>query len=79
MYCICNEQPKQRENIMASWVEIADDNIRMLWKCQEEDCCGGEDCTVNPTFYQENGTPICSVGNDMDYIKTEIDTGSLLR
>jgi hypothetical protein len=57
-----------------NWVEIADHNVRMIWRCEDKECdCTKYDCIVDPTFYRDNGTPVCEVGQDMDYIRTEVD------
>jgi hypothetical protein len=62
-----------------NWVKIADQNVRMIWACTDEDCeCNKEvETIIEPDWYQQNGTPICECGQDMDYLNTEIDTGTL--
>ena len=47
---------------------IPDERIECYWKSEET----GEDCKINPDWYQENGTPIDSEGNDMVYQYTII-------
>jgi len=47
---------------------VNDEKIKMLWRCSE---CK-EEANVNPSFYQDNGTPMCEEGEDMDYIETNI-------
>lgn len=56
-----------------TWQRIEDYKVQSYWKCEEEDCdMGNDDCNLSPTFYQENGTPVCSCGCDMVYQHTEI-------
>jgi hypothetical protein len=43
--------------------QLADNMVQMDWECP--DC--GEVATVNPDFYEENGTPLCECGEDMEY------------
>ena len=44
----------------------------MIWKCSE---CANQ-VSIPPTFYENNGTPICDGngcgGEDMVYVRTEI-------
>jgi hypothetical protein len=48
--------------------KIADDKVINVWKCN----CG-ERARINPDFYQDNGTPMCtSCDDDMEYSHTEI-------
>ena len=58
---------------------ISDDKIQMIWKCQsisetEVEHSGDEkgEVAISPTFYEENGTPMCMCGDDMKYLRTEI-------
>ena len=53
---------------MSEWKEIEDKNVQMTWECP---VCK-ESCRLNPNWYEENGTPMCSEGEDMVYINTEI-------
>ena len=55
---------------MAKWKKVEDKKVRHIWKCQE--CDKPITVKLSPTFYEENGTPICDCGEDMSYIKTEI-------
>ena len=56
------------------WKEIKDENVRMIWKCEETDCEeGNPEVDVSPTFYQDNGTPVCGCDCDMAYQRTEIN------
>jgi len=54
------------------WTKIADNKIQMIWKCSE---CANQ-VSIPPTFYENNGTPICDGngcgGEDMVYVRTEI-------
>jgi hypothetical protein len=55
-------------------VIVADAKIFMTWKCTTEGCdCEGQEAIVYPDFYQDNGTPICEGGEDMEYIHTEVE------
>jgi len=61
--------------IKKQWKEIDDQYVRLLWKknceCPESEATG--DTSVSPTFFQDNGTPICGeCGEDMVYVRTEI-------
>ena len=52
---------------------IKDSDVYCVWlpKCG----CNVDEAVVNPDFYEENGTPICSeCGEDMEYARTEIET-----
>lgn len=56
------------------WKVADDSSVRHVWACQDETCqrCGKE-VTVEPSFYQENGEPICGeCGQDMRYLRTEV-------
>lgn len=58
---------------MKNWKKISDDSLRHIWKCTDEDCeCDKVDCVIYPDWYQDNGTPICECGIDMEYIRTEV-------
>ena len=50
---------------------LLDDNkVIMTWGCP---LCN-EECEVNPTFYQDNGTPMCTdCDEDMEYLHTTLD------
>jgi len=54
------------------WTVIDDSKVVHIWEGKDED---GEICTVevNPDYYADNGTPIDSNGDDMIYIRTEIN------
>lgn len=55
---------------MQTWYEIEEKKVRHLWECP--DCNKG--VYVQPWYYSEMGTPICSdCDNDMEYIRTEIN------
>jgi len=50
---------------------IEDSRVINVWYGHKED---GEryETEVTPDWYEENGTPIDEVGNDMVYLRTEI-------
>ena len=49
---------------------IEDYKVCMFWKCEDCDCV----TEVPPTFYQNNGTPVCAeCDRDMSYSHTEIE------
>jgi hypothetical protein len=54
------------------WRKIADNKVLLVWR--HEDC--GNTVKLPPTFFENNGTPICDnegcCGDDMQYIRTEI-------
>jgi len=57
------------------WEKIDDNKVQSYWKCEEEDCTEDNmDCNLEPTWYQDNGTPVCGCGCDMVYQYTEIIT-----
>lgn len=57
------------------WKTIEDSNVQHFWKCCQEDCENQQECSVDPTFYADAGTPFCSdCSCDMTYIRTEILT-----
>lgn len=60
-------------NDSEKWIKIEDSEVRHIWK-KTIDCCDdvSEDVVVNPDWYQDNGTPICKCGNDLEYSHTEI-------
>ena len=55
------------------WVVVPDSHIIHHWKSAEySECDPPETAEVGPDWYWENGTPIDSSGEDMEYVKTEI-------
>ena len=58
------------------WKKIEDAKVRHIWKCKSDgDGCDksvDNESVVDPTFYEDNGTPVCMCGDDMRYIRTEI-------
>jgi len=48
---------------------IPDDKVFMVWV----DPKTGEETSVPPSYYQENGTPVTKNGDDFEYIRTEIE------
>ena len=57
-----------------AWKVIEDNKIIHLWRCSDEDCEDQMEAEVSPDWYQQNGTPICGCGCDMEYIETKIET-----
>jgi len=63
------------------WQKISDDCVRHIWKCNNEYCPdkgsrdkGSSIATVNPDWYERNGTPACfACDRDMVYVKTVIN------
>lgn len=57
------------------WEKIEDHDVRHIWKCDSDDDCNGNEETISPEWYEQNGTPMCSdCDNDMTYSHTEINT-----
>ena len=62
----------------SKWTVIDDSKIRMIWACDDAECDskemirGGSEVEIEPSFYQNNGTPVCECGSDMVYVRTEI-------
>jgi formylmethanofuran dehydrogenase subunit E len=55
---------------IAMWVIIDEKKLRHKWECPNCD----EYAYVQPWWYSENGTPMCTeCDDDMEYIRTEID------
>lgn len=56
------------------WVEIADEQVRNVWACDNEDCKAfGHEAHLTPDFYNNNGTPVCDECDcDMTYFRTEV-------
>lgn len=51
-----------------TWRIISDNKVRHVWQNAD-----GEEVTVNPDFYEENGEPSDGeAGEVMTYIRTEI-------
>jgi len=51
------------------WNILADQHILHHWINEEDP---DEEAWVHPDFYQENGTPMTSDGDDMIYVATHI-------
>lgn len=71
--------PTKKKVYTKLWKTIDDDKIRHVWSTPD----GKREITVEPSWYAENGTPVCSCededenghnfdGEDMIYIRTEI-------
>jgi len=56
--------------ILMAWEKVSDSNVRHIWKCPL--CKHGEPIDLPPNWYQDNGTPLCECGEDMEYLYTEI-------
>ena len=55
------------------WVRIADDKVRHIWKCEEDDCdFNNPTANISPDFYGESGNPVCECDAEMTYQYTEI-------
>ena len=58
---------------MAKWREISDSKVRHVWAYEDAKGNHTREVTVDPTFYQDSGTPIDSeTGDDLVYVRTEI-------
>ena len=62
------------------WKKIPNKNVRLIWrhpKCSRKNCQYFKDVVdIPPTFFENNGTPICSeCGDDYEYLRTEIISG----
>jgi hypothetical protein len=54
--------------------KVENRRVRHTWKCEADGCEATEnEVTVYPTFYEDNGTPVCECGCDMKYAYTEVD------
>jgi hypothetical protein len=54
---------------MGKWKTIEDSKVRHVWANED----GSGEITVDPTFYQDSGTPIDDeTGDDLMYVRTEI-------
>ena len=59
---------------MKNWTKIKDSEVINIWIKSEDDDCEYDikQVEINPNWYQENGTPICSCGMDLVYSHTEV-------
>jgi len=58
---------------MPSYKEIPDSHVIHHWRSADHSVCIPPETTeVTPDWYEQNGTPIDSSGEDMVYVKTEI-------
>lgn len=61
-----------KEKNAPEWKAVKDASVRHVWS----DPDGGHTVTVDPSFYADAGTPVCSEGphegEDMHYVRTEI-------
>jgi hypothetical protein len=54
------------------WKPIPDHEVLLIWKSGHCGC--DKTAEIPPTFFEENGTPLCDCGDDMIYVRTEIQT-----
>lgn len=56
------------------WRKIRDDEVHHLWICKNENCLRSSiRVTIHPAFYEDRGTPLCSIcGLMLDYVHTEV-------
>lgn len=55
------------------WYRISDRSVRHVWKCENAHCEENTKVHVDPSFYQDNGTPVCTgCDEDMIYQYTEV-------
>ena len=60
----------EEENDLSKWKRIPDNMVVSIWKCRNHD---KDVVRLPPTYYEENGTPICGkCGDDMEYSHTEM-------
>ena len=52
---------------------IPTNKVFNVWGCTDIDCERDEECEVTPDWYESHGTPTCECGNDMSYLRTEIE------
>ena len=53
-----------------NFITLPDSAILCIWKCQDI----GQEISVTPDWYEQNGTPISpETGDDMVYLHTEIN------
>ena len=56
-----------------TWKKIEDEKVRHIWSCTDVKCLDPQDAEVDPNYYEESGTPVCSgCDQDMSYLHTEI-------
>ena len=49
------------------------EDVLHYWACQNDECDDPDTAAVNPSYYEESGTPVCeNCCDDMAYIKTEV-------
>ena len=57
---------------MENFRSISNDKVRHVWFAPQDN---DEQVSVRPDWYEQNGTPTSSDGEDMIYSHTEVDTG----
>jgi len=68
------------------FIKVENRRVRHIWRCNADDCTHADrdnlrvfhDTTINPTFYEHSGTPVCECGCDMKYVRTEVDIENCL-
>lgn len=65
---------KNKYSKKTKWKKIKDNKIINIWvKAKDDDCKYDiKPVEINPDWYQDNGTPICSCGMDLVYSHTEV-------
>jgi hypothetical protein len=55
------------------WKTVADESVRLVWQCENDDCDEQPCVNVGPDFSKESGNPVCSCcDEEMNYIRTEV-------
>ena len=59
---------------MKEWKTVPDNQVSHIWRKSAGDDCeeNQPEIQVTPDWYEENGTPICMCGRDMEYSHTEV-------
>lgn len=71
---ISKERAKKPKKEKPVWKTIPDNKVRHVWANED----GSGEITVDPSWYADNGTPVCSdedsefYDQDMCYVRTEI-------
>lgn len=59
---------------MANWKKLKEGQVQVVYQCLKEGCeCENQTAEVDPSWHEENGTPMCNEGNDMSYMHTMIN------
>jgi hypothetical protein len=55
------------------WKKVPDQNVMNVWtKSKDCECEDQPDVSITPDWYEQNGTPMCMCGCDMEYSHTEV-------